>query len=182
MSKEKEPTYEDLRKKYSDEEIAESFVFRSTMNAAEQAEADQEFRKIRFELLKNMSDEQVLHGELLRTKYLMKDYFNQDLFLEEYSFSNQLRKYISLLNRNMADFASDVGIHKTTLSRILNDRENPNIDLMYRLEQHSGKMIPATYWYKLHSRKLEEEIKRNDEKRTEEYKKVKNELKFKLSA
>ncbi len=63
MSKEKEPTYEDLRKKYSDEEIAESFVFRSTMNAAEQAEADQEFRKIRFELLKNMSDEQVLHGE-----------------------------------------------------------------------------------------------------------------------
>lgn len=182
MSKDKEPTYEDLRKKYSDEEIAESFVFRSTMNDEEQIEADKEFRKLRFELLKNMSDEQVLHGELLRTRYLMKDYFHQDLYLEEYSFSNQLRKYINLLNKNMVEFASDIGIHKTKLSRILNDRENPNVDLMYRLEHHSAKMIPATYWYKLYSRKLEEDIKSNDEKRTKEYKKVKNELKFKLSA
>lgn len=182
MSKDKETTYEELRKKYTDEEIAESFIFRSTMTEDEQAEADKEFRKHRFELLKNMSDEQVLHGELLRTKYLMKDYFNQNFFMEEYSFSNQLRKYISLLNRTMADFASDIDIHKTKLSRILNGRENPNIDLMYRLEQHSGKIIPATYWYKLHSRKLEEEIKRNDKKRMDEYKKVKNGLKFKLSA
>jgi transcriptional regulator with XRE-family HTH domain len=182
MTKKKEPSYEDLSKKYTDEEIAENFVFRSTMSEEEQAEADQEFRKLRFERLKNRSDEQVLHGALLRTKYLMKDYFSQDLFLEEFSFSNQLKKYINLLNKTRADFASDVGIHKTKLSRILNDRENPNIDLMYRLEQHCGKMISATYWYKLHSRKLEEEIKKNEEKRAQEYKKVKNGLKFKLSA
>lgn len=60
MSKKKEPTYEDLRKELSDEEIVESFVFRSTMTAEERKEADEEFRKLRFEKLKDMSDEQIL--------------------------------------------------------------------------------------------------------------------------
>ena len=152
------------------------------MTQEEQLKADEEFRKLRFELLKNRSDEQVLHGELLRTKYLMQEYFEQQLFIEEYSFSNQLKNYIRLLNKSMVDFASDIGIHKTKLSRIINAKENPNVDLMYRLEHHSGKMIPATYWYKLHSRKLEEDIKKDGAKRKEAGEKVKNGLRFKLSA
>lgn len=60
MNKTKEPTYEDLRTELSDEEIVESFVFRSTMTAEERKEADGEFRKLRFEKLKEMSDEQIL--------------------------------------------------------------------------------------------------------------------------
>jgi hypothetical protein len=43
-------------------------------------------------------------------------------------------------------------------------------------------MIPATYWYRLHSRKLEEDIKLDTEKREVEYKRVKNKLTFKKSA
>jgi len=54
MNKTKEPTYEDLRKELSDEEIVKSFVFRSTMTAEERKEADEEFRKLRFEKLKEM--------------------------------------------------------------------------------------------------------------------------------
>jgi hypothetical protein len=73
MSKIKEPTYEDLRKELSDEEIAESFVFRSTMTAEEKKQADEEFRKLRFERLKEMSDEQIFQSELMRMKLLMKD-------------------------------------------------------------------------------------------------------------
>ena len=73
MSKLKEPSYEDLRKELSDEEIAESFVFRSTLNAEEKKQADEEFRKLRFERLKEMSDEQILQSELMRMKLLMKD-------------------------------------------------------------------------------------------------------------
>lgn len=182
MSNKKEPTYEELSKIYSDKEIAESFVFRSNMTAEEKAIADEEFRKLRFEQLKNMSDEQILKGELLRMKLLMKDYFDQSSFIEEYSFSNQLRKYISLLKKTMVDFSSDIDIHKTKLSRILNNRENPNVELMYRLEHHSGKMIPATYWYRLFAKKQEEEIKNNNDKRIIEYQRVKNELSFKLIA
>ena len=71
MSNKKEPTYEDLSKIYTDKEIAESFVFRSTRTAEEKEAADEEFRKLRFEQLKNMSEEQVLKGELLRMKLLL---------------------------------------------------------------------------------------------------------------
>ncbi|MCB0634895.1 MAG: hypothetical protein KDD15_34425, partial [Lewinella sp.] len=92
------------------------------------------------------------------------------------------KKYIGLLRKTRTDFAADLDIHKTKLSRILNDKENPNIELMYRLEHHSANMIPANYWYRLHSRKLEEDIKMDSIKRSEEYKRVKNRLKFKKSA
>ena len=73
MSKTKEPTYEDLSKQFSDEEIVEGYVFRSTLTAEEQKQADEEFRKLRFESLKAMSDEQILLSELMRMKLLMKD-------------------------------------------------------------------------------------------------------------
>jgi transcriptional regulator with XRE-family HTH domain len=182
MSKVKEPTYEELRKKYSDEEIAESFVFRNTMTAEERELAEEELRKLRFESLKNMSDEQILQSELLRMRLLMKDYFKQSEFIESFSFSSQLKNYISLLKKTQTDFAADLDIHKTKLSRILNDKENPNVELMYRLELHSGNMIPATYWFRLHARKLEQEIKTDKEKRKVEYQRVKNNLKFKISA
>lgn len=182
MSKKQEPKYEELSKQYTDEEIAESFVFRSTLSKAEKQAADEELRKLRFEALKSMSDEQILQGELIRMKLLMQDYFIQPEYLNEFSFANQLKRYIHLLNKSMVAFATDIGIHKTKLSRVINEKENPNVDLMYRLEHHSDYMIPATYWYKLHSRKLEEEIRKNDEKRSVEYKKVKNRLSFKKSA
>ncbi len=182
MTKAKEPTYEDLRKELSDEEIAESFVFRSTMTAEEKKQADEEFRKLRFERLKEMSDDQILQSELMRMKLLMKDYFKQSAFIPSYSFSSQLKQYMALLKKSSTDFAADLDIHKTKLSRILNDKESPNMELMYRLEHHSSNMIPATYWYRLHSRKLEEDIKLDTEKRAVEYKRVKNQLVFKKSA
>ncbi|MEO0789072.1 MAG: hypothetical protein AAFY36_10430 [Bacteroidota bacterium] len=178
MSKKNEPTYDDLSKIYSDEEIAESFVFRSSMSAAEKELADEEFRKLRFEQLKNMSDEQLMQSELMRMKLMIKDYLTQPLFIESYSFANQLRKYISVLKKSMSDFSEDIGIHKTKLSRLINNRENPNEKLMYRLEHHSGKMIPATYWYRLFTRMQEDKIKRNHKQRISESKKVKNEMSF----
>lgn len=182
MSKTKEPTYEELRKKMTDEEIAESFVFRSTMTDEERKQADEEFRKLRFESLKAMSDEQILQSELMRMRLLMKDYFKQSEFIESYSFASQLKNYIGLLKKTRTAIAADLAIHKTKLSRILNNRESPNIELMYRLEHHSGNMIPATYWYRLYSRKLEEDIKMDSTKRSAEYKRVKNRLTFKHSA
>lgn len=178
MSNKKEPTYEELSKVYSDKEIAESFVFRSNMTDEEKEVADAEFKRLRFEQLGNMSDEEILKGELIRMKLLIKDYFEQPDFVEEYSFSNQLRKYIFLLKKTMTAFAHDIDLHKTRLSRILNNRESPNIELMYRLEHHSGMMIPATYWYRLFTKKQEEEIKSDSKKRTAESQRVKNELKI----
>ena len=64
MSNKKEPSYEDLSKKYSDEEIAESFVFRSTMTEEEQLEADKEFRNA-LPLKKNSSN---IIGKLIQNE------------------------------------------------------------------------------------------------------------------
>lgn len=166
----------------SKEELAESYIFRGTLSGKEKEEADKEFLRLRLQKLKEKSDEQILQGELIRMKLLMQDYFNQNMFDNKYSFANQLKQYITILKKSHTNFASDIDIHKTKLSRLLNSRENPNIELMYRLEMHSDKIIPATYWYKLHSLKLEHEINMNKEKRAEEYKRVKNVLKFKKIA
>lgn len=174
----KEPTYEDLRKQYSDEEIVESFVFRSRMSEEEKASADAEFKRLRLEQLKNMSDKQILKGELMRMKLLQRDYFKQPSYSMAYSFEQQLKAYIDLLKKSRKSVAEDLDIHPTKLSRILNGKENPNIDLMYRLEKHSGNMIPAVHWYRLFTRKIEYDIQQNAEHRQKEYDRVKNELAF----
>ena len=174
----KEPTYEDLKKIYTDEEMAESLVFRSTMSAEEREEADKEFLKLRMESLKAMSDQQRLQSELMRMRLLMDDYFKQPAYSEEFSFAKQLQSYLQLLKRTQKDLASEIDLHPTKLSRILNNREEPNVDLMYRLELHCGMMIPATHWFKLQSRKLEQQIKKDAVRRKLEYEKVRNELKF----
>ena len=74
----KEPTYEEIKKRLSKEEIVDSFVFRSNLSGKEKELADEEFLKLRLKKLKEMSDEQILHSELLRMKLLMKDYFKQN--------------------------------------------------------------------------------------------------------
>lgn len=182
MKNKKEPTYTQVKKRLSDEEIVDSFVFRSDLSDKEKKLADEEFLRLRLENLKKMSDNQILHSELIRMKLFMKDYFEQSIYDASFSFSEQLKKYIELLKKTHTEFAQDIDIHKTKLSRLLNNKENPNIELMYRLEIHSGKLIPANYWYKLHSKRLEQEIKDNTDKRKKEYKRVKNKLKFELTA
>lgn len=182
MSKQHEPTYNQLKKTLTDSEIAESYVLRSEMSEEEKRVAEEEFRKLRMEQLKSMSDQQVLQSELMRMKLLIKEYISQNIFLSSFSFASQLKKYIELVGISHTQFANNINLHKTKLSRIINAKENPNIELMYRLETHSGQMIPANYWYRLYSKEIEEDIKSNAEKRAAESEKVKNELRFKRSA
>ena len=72
--------------------------------------------------------------------------------------------------------ADNLNIHPTKLSRLINGKENPNIELMYRLEEHSGGELPAFYWWRLHAKELEHKIRTDLEKKLEEAKKVKNAL------
>jgi len=176
MNEHKEPTYEDLRKQLSDEEIADSFVFRSSMSAEEREKAEEEFRKLRLERLGSMSDEQILLSELIKMKLLMEDYFERVEFAESYSFPEQLGAYISLTQKSQADFADDLGISKARLGHILAGEEHPDIALMYRLEYHSDGIIPATYWYRLHAKQVERSMSVDKENRTREYEQVKKPL------
>lgn len=173
-----ERIYKELRKQFSDEEIVERYVIPEDLSDQEKKEIEEEFRKLRLKSLKERTEEQRLLSELMRMKLLMKDYFERCGFEEELSFSNQLEQYIKILGRSKKDFAGEIDLHPTKLSRLLSGRENPNVELVYRLENHCGNVIPAIYWWRLHSRKLEEEIKTDEKKRKIESKKVKNNLKF----
>jgi len=134
-----ERIYKQLRKKYSDEEIADSMLIPEDLTDEEQIIADEELKAFRFKLLKERTEDQRIYSDLLRFKYLMEDYIKEDEFHPDHSFGKYLEEYIRILDRTKKSISEDLDIHYTTLSRIINDREDPNIELMYRLEKHSGK-------------------------------------------
>lgn len=179
--KKSEEIYKKLSKKYTDEEIAESFVFNETLSPSEQQAVDEEFRKIRLERLQNMSAQERLVANLLQFKYQIKMYLEGDEYSDAFDFANQLRKYIKITQRNNNQIAGDLDIHPTKLSRILHGRENPNIELMYRLEKHSSNEIPTYYWWRLYARELEHRIKTDLKKKMEEAGKVKNPLEIRTT-
>ena len=175
MKKNKE-IYKELSKKYSDEELVEGFVFNETLGDKEQKEAEAEFRRLRAERLKNMSSQEILVSKILQMKYLLRAYFKSDKYDPNFSFANQLKRYIEITNKNNKEIAENLDIHPTKLSRILNEKENPNIELMYRLEVHSDGEIPSHYWWRIYSRQYENKIKKDMEKKIDEAKKVTGQL------
>ena len=174
----KEPTYDDLSKIYTDEEIAESYVLRSTLTEEERKIALENFRKKRLELIKNMSASDIIFGNLMRMKIQIENYIENDIYEERFDFSNQLSEYLSITKRSQKDFSLEVGINTATLNRILKGKENPSIDLLFRIENHSDGLLTARKLYRLHTMKLESEMMNNDEKRRIQYDKVKNKLSF----
>jgi transcriptional regulator with XRE-family HTH domain len=175
--KKSEDVYKELSKTYTDEEIVDSFIFSVELPKDEQAKANEEFLKLRFERLNSMSQGERVSMNLFALKLRIRQYFEQSKFQDEFSFSKQLRKYIEITGRNNEEIANNLGIHKTKLSRIINDRDNPNIDLMYRLEEHSGGELPAFYWWRLYARGLEQKIRTDYNKKKEQAEKVENPIK-----
>ncbi|MEM7575528.1 MAG: hypothetical protein AAF433_21670 [Bacteroidota bacterium] len=172
----KEKLYEDLNKKYTDEELIDSYIFSVDLPKEEQKKIDEEFIRLRFERLKSMTEEEVVSSNLFTFKLKLRKYFKSNKFDHEFTFSKKLKEYIEISKRSNSEIAKNLGLHKTKLSRLINDREKPNIDLMYRLEEHSSKEIPAFYWWRIHARELEFEIRTDHEKRAIEAKKVENPL------
>ncbi|MEM1220910.1 MAG: hypothetical protein AAGH79_18460, partial [Bacteroidota bacterium] len=85
-----------------------------------------------------------------------------------------LEEYVTILRRTKKRLSEDLAVHYTRLSRIINDREEPNIELMYRLEKHSANLIPAVYWWKLVMKKQEFHLSQDNQTRMVEAAKVKN--------
>lgn len=168
--------YDELSKDYSDSELADSFIFSVELPEGEAQEAHKEFLKLRFDRLKSMSEAEILAAKLFVFKLQLQKYFKREKFETDFSFSSGLKKYVELTGRTSTEIAKNLCIHKTKLSRLTNGRENPNIDLMYRLEEHSSKEIPAFYWWRLYSRELEHKIRTDYAKKMVEAGKVRDAL------
>jgi plasmid maintenance system antidote protein VapI len=111
-------------------------------------------------------------------RYQLERYIKENTFMEENSFGKQLEEYARILKRTKKDLSEDLSIHYTRFSRIINDREEPNIELTYRLEQHSGGLIPALLWWKLIIKKQEHFLQQDEKSRRAEVAKVRNAVRF----
>lgn len=168
--------YKKINQKYSDEEIVEGFVFNETLSPTEQQQVNEEFLSIRLERLKNMTAHDLLVSNLIQMKLLIQQYLKENKYNDNYSFANQLKKYIKISQRSNKEIANNLDIHPTKLSRILNGKENPNVELMYRLEKHSDGELPAHYWWQLYSKELENHIKTDLQRKLDEASRVKRTL------
>lgn len=172
----KSASYESLSKQYDDDELAESFVFPSQLEGEEKEAAHTEFLKLRMELLKNMTSEEIMFGELTRMKLLQNDYFKSDSYDTGMSFTAQLKDYMRITRKSQAELCTDIGIEKTKLSKLVNGKIRPNAELMFRLEKHSQNTVPALNWYRVYLKDLEQELKENTELKQAQYKFVKSSI------
>jgi len=163
--------YKKLSEKYTKEELVEAFVFPSDRSEEEE---NKQFREERLKRLANRTPEEIILSGLLRIKYQMKDYINRNHYNPDKSIVHFLNDYLKVIDKKQKDLASDIGVHVTRLSRILNGKEKLSLSIAYRLEAHSGDLIPAIMWWKIVQKEVEQEIKTDEEKRKEEKEKVKN--------
>ena len=68
-------------------------------------------------------------------------------------------------------------MHNTQLSRLLHDKEEPNNNILIRLDIHSNNSIPALYWLRVVEKQKELELMSDKNLWDSETKKVKK-LKF----
>ncbi len=166
--------YKDLTKKYTAAEIAENFYVTKEMTPAEKKQSDEEIWNIRKKSLEAMTPEDKVYAGLLRLKYTIESYIDNNIYEESKTVAIFLKEYMNILNKKQKDLATDLGIHKTRLSRILNGREKVSLQLAYRLEIHSGDLIPAILWWKLVQKEVEREIREDKKERKREKRNVRN--------
>lgn len=171
-----EEIYQKLREKYTDEEIVDSMLIPEDLDEEEKKELDEEMRGIRMQKLREMTEEDRVLSDVMRLRFQIESYIKKSGFSFQKTFGKYLEEYIRILNKTRKEMAEDLSIHYTKLSRIINDKEEPSVELAYRLEKHSGKLISARLWWKLMAKKQEFVILQDEETREEEQKKVKNPL------
>ena len=144
--------------KSSKNEIKDAHILPSELTKQQQNDADKEFSVFRLNRLKRMTEEERIYSRILQIKYMMEEYFKSNTYDSKYSFSHFLREYIHSINRKDNEFSKEISLHVTQLSRILNNKEEPNKKLLVRLEIHSNNWIPALYWYRVLEKQKESEI------------------------
>lgn len=171
-----EKIYQKLKKKYSNEEIAESMIVPADLTNKEKKELAEEMKEIRLQTLRQTSEEDQILADVMRLRFQMEDYVKKQEFSFQKTFGKYLEEYIRIVKKSRRVIAEDLSIHYTKLSRVINDKEEPNIEFSYRLEKHSAHLIKAELWWKLMIKKQEFIISKDDETRMVEQQKVKNSL------
>lgn len=168
-----EEYFQKLRETMTIEEIAESTIIMADLTPEEKIQSDKEMREYSLKRIANMTAKDHVFGDTVRTSILMREYLkDEENFSSEKTFGHFLKEYITATRIKRRDFAKEIAVHYTKLSRIINDKEEPNIDLCYRLEKHSEDIIPAIDWWNLVIKKQMYTILQDKERRARERAKV----------
>lgn len=171
-----EEIYQKLKAKYTDEEIVDAMLIPADLSNQEEQDLAAEMKEIRMQKLREMTEEEQILSDVMRLRFQIEAYVNESGFSFQKTFGKYLEEYIHCLRKTRRAIAEDLSLHYTKLSRIINDREEPNVELAYRLEKHSGYLISAGLWWKLIIKKQAFIIPRDEETRRAEQEKVKNAL------
>jgi plasmid maintenance system antidote protein VapI len=163
-----------LNDKYTDKELADSFVFRTNITPEQKAESDTLMNELRKEIQNFVTPKQLLLSRLLQLKYQIEDYLENSDYDVTRSFSFFLRGYVEMLDKKNKEFANDIDINETELSQILNKHRPPSEKVIIRLEIHSNKIIPAIMWHRLIEKEKEYQIITDSELREREKNHVRN--------
>lgn len=163
-----------LEKKYSASELADAFVFRSTLTAKQQVEAVKQMKLARAKINKQTTEQEKLKSAMLQLRFQIEDYIKSNTYNKALSFGYFLRHYIKLRYKTNKRFAKDLRLDETELSLILNNHRAPSEKVLVRIEIQST--IPALYWYKLVEKQKEYELETDFVLRERESKYVKNRL------
>ena len=171
-----EKIYQKLKQQYSDEEIVDAIFIPEDLSQDEKEELAAEMKEIRLKKLRETSENDRILADVMRLRFQIENYLEQETFSFEKTFGKFLEEYLRIIKKTRKEIANDLVLHYTKLSRIINDKEEPNIELCYRLEKHSGKLIKAKIWWKLMAKKQEFIITKDEETRKVEQEKVKNSI------
>ena len=174
--KKHEKIYKKLREQYSENEIAESLMIPEDLTSEERKNLAAEMKAIRFQKLKETTEEEQILSDVMRLRFQIENYIQNQEFSFDKTFGKHLEEYIRIVKKSRKEIAEDLSIHYTKLSRIVNDKEEPNVHLFYRLEKYTANLINADLWWKLMIKKQEFMLHRDDDTRNKEHNKVKNPL------
>ena len=163
-------------KKHTNKELAEAHVYPTELSAIEKRKAEKEFSDFVGHRRDHMTEEDRYYSRLLQLKYMMEDYINDSVYKKNYTFGYFLNEYIHSIHKSKTEFAKEIGLHLTQVSRLLNNRDIPNDRILVRLETHSNNLIPDIYWYRITEKQKEWGFIMNKTLRKTERKKVKNNL------
>lgn len=171
-----EVIYQKLKQKYTDEEIADATFLPADLTESEKQAFGAEMKEIRLQHWREMTEEDRILADVMRLRFQIEAYIRKSEFSFQKTFGKYLEAYIHILNKPKRAIATDLSIHYTKLSRIIHDKEEPNVAFTYRLEKHSGYLIPAKLWWKLIVKKQEYILSQDETTRKTEQQKVKNAL------
>lgn len=171
-----EKIYQKLREEYSDEEIVDSMLIPADLTDEEEQKLAEEMRIIRFQKLEETTEEDRIVANVMKLRFEIERYTKNDLFSRQKTFGKYVQKYLEVIKRDAKKLAENLSIEHTILTEILEEKREPSIELIFRLDKHSGNLIRTELWWKLIVKKQLFLMSKDDETRKIEEGKVTNYL------